>query len=396
MIRSILQGAGVSPFKINATKEEFLAPFDVKKGDVFYRRMISLDLVGEPAVLPTGTGINCTFSPEGTYLAVASSGNPLTLYNASEPMTLEYGAHWYLWRIQDPNIFPAGTSRGCSFSPDGTRLAVAHSNSPFITLYDLSYGFPVKIPNPTVLPTGTGLGCSFSPDGTRLAVVHETYPYLTLYDISEHYDDGPTTDDPDGDGPTPDDDGPTPSDSDVNDEFHWYPVKMPNPDVLPAGTSRGCSFSPDGTRLAVAHSNSPYITVYDLSSGSPVKMPNPDVLPAGTGCGCSFSPGGTRLAVAHTIAPFITVYDLSSGSPVKMPNPAVLPTGTGNGCSFSPDGTRLAVAHGNSPYITAYQVQYMVYEKTFGNDVKDVMIATQTRQENFYLESYSIPLYNKL
>ena len=42
-------------------------------------------------------------------------------------------------------------------------------------------GAPVKLANPATLPTGTGRGCSFSPDGTYLAVAHSVSPFLTIY-----------------------------------------------------------------------------------------------------------------------------------------------------------------------------------------------------------------------
>ena len=40
---------------------------------------------------------------------------------------------------------------------------------------------------------------------------------------------------------------------------------LANPAVLPAGAAYGCAFSPDGTKLAVAHNTSPFITVYNTS-----------------------------------------------------------------------------------------------------------------------------------
>ena len=126
--------------------------------------------------------------------------------------------------------------------------------------------------------------------------------------------------------------------------------RLPNPSALPSSNGNGCSFSPDGSLLAVAHQTSPYITIYNTSDWS--KLPNPSQLPTGTGNGCSFSPDGSLLAVAHQTSPFITIYNTSDWS--KLPNSSALPSNTGNGCSFSPDGSLLAVAHGTSPFITIY------------------------------------------
>jgi 6-phosphogluconolactonase (cycloisomerase 2 family) len=88
-----------------------------------------------------------------------------------------------------------------AFSLDGRRLAVAHDNSPFITVYDLPIGqagLPagqadqpagqvgalVKIPDPEILPTGNGNGVAFSHDGRHLAVAHSTSPFVTIYNVA--------------------------------------------------------------------------------------------------------------------------------------------------------------------------------------------------------------------
>ena len=39
-------------------------------------------------------------------------------------------------------------------------------------------------------------------------------------------------------------------------------MKLSNPSTLPAGSGYGVAFDPTGTYLAVAHNNSPYITIY--------------------------------------------------------------------------------------------------------------------------------------
>ena len=45
----------------------------------------------------------------------------------------------------------------------------------------------------------------------------------------------------------------------VDSKFIAAPVSVPS-------TATGCAFSPDGTLLAVAHSGSPYITIYNTST----------------------------------------------------------------------------------------------------------------------------------
>ena len=56
--------------------------------------------------------------------------------------------------------------------------------------------------------------------------------------------------------------------------------RLPNPSALPTGTGNGCSFSPDGSLLAVAHAGSPYITIYNTSDWST----RPDIVFAASDC----------------------------------------------------------------------------------------------------------------
>jgi hypothetical protein len=62
-----------------------------------------------------------------------------------------------------------------------------------------------------------------------------------------------------------------------------------SPTTLPASTGRGCAFNHDGTRLAVAHDSSPYITIYDTTTTPYTKLSNPTTLPASYGYGCAFN-----------------------------------------------------------------------------------------------------------
>ena len=89
------------------------------------------------------------------------------------------------------------------------------------------------------------------------------------------------------------------------------------PTTLPASTGRGCAFNHDGTRLAVAHEGSPYITIYDTCATTTyTKLSNPTTLPAGNAWGCAFNHNGTRLAVGHIDPPYITAYGVVYGTPL--------------------------------------------------------------------------------
>jgi len=84
-------------------------------------------------------------------------------------------------KLPNPAALPAGNAWGASFSPDGTYLAIAHDTTPFVTIYKRSGDTFTKLANPHDLPAGTGTGASFSPDGTYLAIAHDTTPFVTIY-----------------------------------------------------------------------------------------------------------------------------------------------------------------------------------------------------------------------
>ena len=103
-------------------------------------------------------------------------------------------------------------------------------------------------------------------------------------------------------------------------KIDFDPTKLANPATLPTGTGRGCAFDPTGTYLAVAHNNSPYITIYKRSGDTFTKLADPSTLPTDTGWGCAFDPTGTYLAVAHNNSPYITFYDGFSRTVFKTGN----------------------------------------------------------------------------
>ena len=133
------------------------------------------------------------------------------------------------------------------------------------------------------------------------------------------------------------------------------PTKLPNPSQLPASTGRGCAFSPDGSYLSVAHSTTPFVTVYKRDGDTFTKLPAPFQLPASTAYSCAFSPDGSYLSVAHSTTPLVTVYKRNGDTFTKIADPSRLPAGGGHGCAFSPDGGYLSVAHFTSPFVTIYK-----------------------------------------
>ena len=132
-------------------------------------------------------------------------------------------------------------------------------------------------------------------------------------------------------------------------------TKLANPATLPTDIGRGVSWSADGTYMSVAHSVSPFITIYKRSGDTFTKLANPSILPTDTGYGVSWSSDGTYMSVAHATAPYVTIYKRRGDVFTKLADPATLPTGIGQGVSWSSDGVYMSVAHSTTPFITIYK-----------------------------------------
>jgi 6-phosphogluconolactonase (cycloisomerase 2 family) len=290
----------------------------------------STDKIADPATLPTGDSYGTAFSPNGQYLTVAHSVSPfLTIYKA------DYTTGSFT-KLANPTNLPPAAGKSVSFSNDGKYLSVSHDTSPFITIYDIDYATDTftKVADPATTPTGTARGMAFSPNDRYLSVAHYTSPFLTIYRV----------------------------DSTTN-TF----TKLNNPATLPAGAGQDVFFSPDGKYMSVAHLLSPFLTTYEvnMSTNTFTKLTDPSVLPTGDAYDVAYSPNGKYLSVVHYTSPFVALYevDYATNTFTKLPNPSSLPTGNARGSAFSPDGKYLTIAHYNSPYMTTYEIDY--YTDTF-------------------------------
>lgn len=264
-----------------------------------------------PATAPTGTVQNAGWLANGTLLCVAHTTTPfVTIYSVSGTT---------LTKLSDPATLPTGNARDCSFSPDGLFLAVAHTTSPFMTVYSITYAGATptftKVTNPATLPGGTtSYGVAWSPNSTYLTVSSGSSPFIQTYTHS-----GSTF------------------------------TKIPDPATLPGSLTQSVSYDPTGAWLTTAESSTPFIRNYAVSGSTFTAQSNPAVLPAGSGQSISWAPSGAFVSVGHSTTPFFTTYSVSGSTFSKIGNPSTLPSGSCNGVGWSPDSNLLACATGNSP-----------------------------------------------
>lgn len=77
------------------------------------------------------------------------------------------------------------------------------------------------------------------------------------------------------------------------------------------GTVYTMDFSPDGTKLAVTHSNTPYVRIYNTSDWSIVNAATATV---NVPYACCFSKDSSKLVVFTSSSPFVNVYNPATGS----------------------------------------------------------------------------------
>jgi hypothetical protein len=316
----------------------------------------------------------------------------------------------------DSGFSPSGLFAGglnhCAISPDGSLIAFAHSNSPFLRVFSLPSWEEVTITGG--LPPNTGFGVAFSPNGAFLAVGHGSSPFLTVYNTSDwskvSASFGLTQS---ARRPSFSPDGsllavPASiiSSGNILQVFSTSTWSAVHSSSVTATTSTGgdARFSPDGTRLAVAFSTTPFLRVFNVSDWSSVSIAGG--APTGAGSGCDFSPDGSRLAVAHTTSPFMTVYNTSDWSKVTISGGN--PTGNGLGIRYNPEGTLLAIGHSTTPFLTIYNTSTWAKQTIAGGalpgdgltpfwtpgDMKRV-IAGEVRDDTGTLATRTVRMYHR-
>ena len=268
-----------------------------------------------PATLPSTAATAIAFSPNNEFLVVGQdSADPRLFFYQRTSQTFNFLSG-------EPSSQPtSGFIADISWSVDGEFVAVAHTASVGISIYQRSGSSFTKLANPATTP-GTGRSVAFSPNGEFLVVFRATTPFIFIYQRS-----GTTF------------------------------TKLADPATLPTGgpltAQEGVAWSPNGEFLAVAHLTTPFVTIYQRDGTTFTKLADPATLPTGIGLGVGFSSDNEFLAVGISPSPFAHVYQRSgttftklvSGDGGEFADSADMPTGNGRRIAWSPDNNILAIA----------------------------------------------------
>ncbi len=321
-------------------------------------------LLANPGSLPPGAAYQTRWSPNGEFLAVASTTTPYLKIYQCQGTVLNFltvgavGAATIKWLSWSPcgdflawggavknfgvlqrvgNTFSAVTcdiSATIIYGASGHINSVAWSpNSDFLMVSGFGgssgLGIAVMERNGTTFTdvtststiTGAGLCTAWSPDSWLFAAIDNSTNLIDVWSRKDNIFTGIT---------------PPVITSYANDV-----VDM--------------AFSPDGQFLAIAINVTPYVLLFTVTAGVFAQLANPATLPAGAANCVSWSANSEYLAVGHATTPFMTIYSVSGTTFTKIADPSNLPAAAVVGADFSPTKQFLAVAGGTTPYIQIYE-----------------------------------------
>mgnify|MGYP006276947975 CR=1 FL=1 len=302
--------------------------------------------------------------------SIASGGGagPRYVFGAigSSPYIEAYqwgGAGWGT-KYSNPAILPTGAGSQVAVTYADDAVALAHSTSPFVTAYPwTAAGFGTKYTNPTTAVLNTGAGIAFKPDDTAVVIGNRTTTvYVQAYAFSSASGFGsrftqPTTT---TNNSTYDVDwqgnyiARSNSGTSNIEAFLWSSGWSTRSTFAEANSVQPIKWMKGSTaNVAYAPTASPFIKVVSFTTTFGSAYTNPGTLPTGNVYGISWAQSNTQIAMAHTNSPYVTGYPFSgSGFGTKYADPTTALPGNGKGIDIA--GDVAVIGHSTSPFASAY------------------------------------------
>lgn len=249
-----------------------------------------------PAVLPTGQGNGCKWSPSGIYLAVTHEVSPqVTIYKRTGNT---------LTKLANPTTLPGLHGQRASWYTDD-YLAVTSTNGGLI-IYKRSGDTFVPLAAPTGALISSPNGVAFSPDGNFIAIGTGGGPFIAIC-------------------------------SRTGDVF----ARLSDPAILPSGLVSDVSWSPDSNYLALSSNSSPFIMVYKRNGNVFTKLADLPQLPVAAANAVYFSPLYDLLATCSSStddATAVYLYKRTGDKFSRLISPSPLPSGFQTFIGFSKTG----------------------------------------------------------
>lgn len=270
----------------------------------------------DPSTQPPDITYDCQYSPNGTWFAAGHQGGAgnIAIYNVSD---------WSV--VSDPSTVPTNSVFGIAFSRDSAWLAAVQNG--VVTVWDTSDWSLVFQGNILAIQPG---GIAFNHDKSILACVGQ------------------------------------PSGAQEIELVNTTTWVASNPSSTVLGNARDVDYNLDGSRMAVGHTSTPYITIYETSGYT--KVTGPSLIPDDDVFGLEYSHDGTMLAVAirgtGVTGDTLYIYDTTTWArtiPVTQPNTVAYSV------AWSPSDDRLLVTTNGTQKLYLYDT----------GDWSEVTIATQ-------------------
>lgn len=276
-----------------------------------------LEVLPDPATLPSSYITNCSISPDGLWLAVTAGGTQ------SEIWIYKITPNGLLFDRSLGNPYSWGMNAGTvpMFTPDGKRLVIVHGTTPWVWVVDARTW--ATLAGPTLPDLGSNVQAAALSDSI-LAVRYNVSPYLAFYDTTT-----------------------------------WDEITLP---FSVTGSFSQMTFSPDSAYFAMRSGSSNVrafdtatwsaLTISGATSGTAVTVNNDRAM--------AWNSDATLLAMGITTSPFLQLYSRSGTTLTKLSDPATLPIDDAKCFAFTKDDAWLIALCTN----TAGAVNRLIAYKT--------------------------------